>query len=177
MVDCRKTLLLFNWLEPLTEIMKQQGIPYITKGSKEALLQRVLYAPPPVLLEFVNAIADDVGTWSKLGLLGKKTGEQAGRVADWCWFMSTWVGLAKNGLERQVVQKEKEQGKIGQGLGERARLNCVIIVEERLYRESVSKAGTRTKEDEKELEQLEEDEYWLGMTRAKLVMDLIFVCE
>jgi len=52
-----------------------------------------------------------------------------------------------------------------------------MTVEERVYRESVSGAGTRRKEDEKELEQLEEDGYWLGMTRAKLVMDLIFVCE
>jgi len=52
-----------------------------------------------------------------------------------------------------------------------------VIVEERLYRDSVSRAGTRTKEDEKELEQLEEDGYWLGMTQAKLMMDLIFVCE
>jgi len=123
-MDCRKTLLLFNWLEPLTEIMKQEGLPYTTEGNKDALLQRVLYAPPPVLVEFVNAIADDVGTWSKLGMLGKKTGERAGRVADWCWFVSTWVGLAKNGLESQVVQRQKAQGKRGQGLRERGSELC-----------------------------------------------------
>jgi len=112
-MDGRKTLLLFNWLQPLTEITGQQGVPFSAEGIKAPLLQRVLYAPPPVLVELVNAIADDIGTWSKLGLLGKQIGERAGRVADWCWFASTLVGLAQNALERQVVRRRKDQGKVG----------------------------------------------------------------
>jgi len=39
-------------------------------------------------------------------------------------------------------------------------------------------SGARTtKEDEEEVGRLEEQEYWLGIVRAKLMMDLIFVCE
>lgn len=33
-----------------------------------------------------------------------------------------------------------------------------------------------TKLDEKELSRLQKQDYWLQITRAKLVMDLIFVC-
>lgn len=53
---------------------------------------------------------------------------------------------------------------------------CVVVVQGRLYRESMSGART-TKEDEEEVGRLEEQEYWLGIVRAKLMMDLIFVCE
>jgi len=31
--------------------------------------------------------------------------------------------------------------------------------------------------DEKELARLQKQDYWLQITRAKLLMDLIFVCE
>jgi hypothetical protein len=34
-----------------------------------------------------------------------------------------------------------------------------------------------TKLDEKELARLQKQDYWLRISRAKLVMDLIFVCE
>jgi hypothetical protein len=97
--------------------MAQQSVPFsaeetteTTKMSQQPFLHRLLYAPPPVLLEFVNAIADDVATWSKLGLLGKKIGERAGRMADWCWFLSTLVGLTQNAFERQVITSRQHEG-------------------------------------------------------------------
>lgn len=105
----RKTLLLFNWLSPLTAIMAQQSVPFSAEQSTEAtkkttrpFLHTVLYAPPPVLLELVHAAADDVYTFSLLGLIGKRTGERAARFSDWCWLLATLVGLVENGVERQI---------------------------------------------------------------------------
>ncbi|CAA7259531.1 unnamed protein product [Cyclocybe aegerita] len=150
----RKLLLLFNWLHPLSQILAQQ--------ASKPFLHTLLYAPPPVLLELANAIADDLATWSKLGLLGAKFGERAGRFADWCWFLATIVGLVENGVERGVVGGLQAE------------------VEGRLYTESMSGATAKSrpkasKIDEKELARLRKQDYWLQVTRAKLVMDLIFV--
>ncbi|TFK43359.1 hypothetical protein BDQ12DRAFT_674839 [Crucibulum laeve] len=165
----RKMLLLFNWLQPLTAIMAQQTVPFSAEQSTESskktqrpFLHTVLYAPPPVLLELVNALADDVATFSKLGLLGKKVGERAGRFSDWCWFFATLVGLVENGVERQVMSSLQAE------------------VEGRLYTESMSGATAKSKPsaskiDEKELSRLQKQDYWLQISRAKLVMDLIFV--
>jgi hypothetical protein len=55
-------------------------------------------------------------------------------------------------------------------------------VEGRLYNESMTGATAKskpksTKIDEKELARLQRQDYWLQVSRAKLVMDLIFVCE
>ncbi|KAJ7591244.1 hypothetical protein C8J56DRAFT_782415 [Mycena floridula] len=165
----RKTLLLFNWLSPLTAIMAQQAVPYSSEQSAEKLkkktkpfLHAVLYAPPPVLLELVNAFSDDLYTLSLLGFLGKRTGERAARFSDWCWLFATLVGLVENGVERQVI------------------LGLQHDVESRLYQESMSGATTNSKPavsklDEKELSRLQKQDYWLQITRAKLAMDLIFV--
>jgi len=54
-------------------------------------------------------------------------------------------------------------------------------VESRLYAESMSGATAKskpkaTKIDEKELTRLRNQDYWLQITRTKLLMDLIFVC-
>lgn len=73
-------------------------------------LHTVLYAPPPVLLELVHAAADDVFTFSKLGLIGKRTGERAGRFSDWCWLLATLVGLVENGVERQMIGNLQHEG-------------------------------------------------------------------
>ncbi|KAJ6516059.1 hypothetical protein C8R45DRAFT_958610 [Mycena sanguinolenta] len=165
----RKCLLLFNWLSPLTAIMAQQAVPYsseqTTKTSKKIVkpfLHTVLYAPPPVLLELVQAAADDVFTFSKLGLIGKRTGERAGRFSDWCWLLATLVGLVENGVERQMIGNLRHE------------------VESRLYAESMTAATSKSKsasskQDEKELSRLQKQDYWLQVTRAKLAMDLIFV--
>ncbi|KAJ7276228.1 hypothetical protein B0H12DRAFT_1084238 [Mycena haematopus] len=165
----RKCLLLFNWLSPLTAIMAQQAVPYSSeqtiKTSKKMVkpfLHTVLYAPPPVLLELVQAAADDVFTFSKLGLIGKRTGERAGRFSDWCWLLATLVGLVENGVERQMIGNLQHE------------------VESRLYSESMTAATSKSKPatsklDEKELARLQKQDYWLQLTRAKLAMDLIFV--
>ncbi|KAF8211299.1 hypothetical protein K438DRAFT_1807074 [Mycena galopus ATCC 62051] len=165
----RKCLLLFNWLSPLTAIMAQQAVPYSSeqtaKTSKKMMkpfLHTVLHAPPPVLLELVQAAADDVFTFSKLGLIGKRTGERAGRFSDWCWLLATLVGLVENGVERQIIGNLQHE------------------VESRLYSESMTAATSKSKpasskQDQKELSRLEKQDYWLQVTRAKLAMDLIFV--
>ncbi|KAI9067591.1 hypothetical protein FKP32DRAFT_1588417 [Trametes sanguinea] len=160
----RKCLILFNWLPPLTSILAQHtSDPYATnKGKQKPLLHTFLHAPPPVLLEFVNGLADDAATFSKLGLIGKRTGERAARLADWCWFASTLVNLVENSVERSVILDLQHQ------------------VESRLYAESM--AGTTAKSnptanklDEKELVRLQKQDYWIQITRLKLLMDLVFV--
>ncbi|KAK0453324.1 hypothetical protein EV421DRAFT_1887642 [Armillaria borealis] len=164
----RKLLLLFNWLSPLTAIMAQNStpVPFSASSSKvkpsRPLLHAILHAPPPVLLELVNAFADDMYALSLIGLLGKRTGERAGKFADWCWLLSTLVGLVENGVERQMIGGLQSE------------------VESRLYKESMSGATAKSKPkiskiDEKELERLQKQDYWLQITRAKLAMDLIFV--
>ena len=50
-----------------------------------------------------------------------------------------------------------------------------------MYAESMGGATTRStpkasKIDERELTRLRKQDYWLQITRAKLVMDLVFVC-
>ncbi|KAI0334742.1 hypothetical protein GY45DRAFT_1241871 [Cubamyces sp. BRFM 1775] len=161
----RKCLILFNWLPPLTSILAQHSSdPYATNKSKQKpLLHTFLHAPPPVLLEFVNGLADDAATFSRLGLLGKRTGERAGRLADYCWFASTLVNLVENSVERSVILDLQHQ------------------VESRLYAESMTGGATSksnptaSKLDEKELVRLQRQDYWIQVTRLKLLMDLIFV--
>jgi hypothetical protein len=111
--------LLFNWLQPLTQITAQQSVPFSTDVSNQKakkvnapFLHTLLHAPPPVLLELVNAIADDLSTWSKLGLFGKRFGDRVGRLADWCWFLSTIVCLVENGVERQINGNMQSQGRV-----------------------------------------------------------------
>lgn len=184
----RKCLLLFEWLSPLNSILAQHtashtsasaligttastrrvsssGAPSSSIPKKRVasklLLHSFLHAPPPVLLDLVHAASDDVATVSKLGLIGVKTGMRAARFADWCWFISTLVNLVENAVERNMILAQQNQ------------------VESRQYDESM--AGTTAKSiptrkfEEKELSRLQEKDYWLQVTRTKLLLDLIFV--
>jgi hypothetical protein len=111
---------MFNWLTPLTSILAEHHASPVYKagGSKAApsprkpLLHTFLHAPPPVLLELVQAVADDVSTCSKLGLFGRRTGERAGRFADWCWFASTLVDLVENSVELGMISNSKRTGEL-----------------------------------------------------------------
>ena len=101
----------------MTEIRAQQTVPFsseqsaeVAKKTQKPFLHTVLYAPPPVLLELVNAVADDVATFSLLGLLGKKLGNRAARFSDWCWLFSTLAGLVENGFERQLITSRTAEG-------------------------------------------------------------------
>jgi len=116
-IQHRKLLLLFNWLHPLSQILAQQSVPFSAEITtekaakiKKPFLQTLLYAPPPVLLELTNAIADDIATWSRLGLLGKRIGSTAEKFSDWCWFLATLVGLVENGVERQMIGGLQAEG-------------------------------------------------------------------
>ncbi|TCD71321.1 hypothetical protein EIP91_011092 [Steccherinum ochraceum] len=162
----RKCLILFNWLPPLNSILAQHSSdPFTSKpGSSKPkpLLHTFLHTSPPVLLELVNGISDDIATFSKLGLINKKLGERAGDFADWCWFVGTLVNLVENSVERSVILAQQHQ------------------VESRLYNESM--AGTTSKSnptndklDRKDLTRLQRQDYWIQISRWKLIMDLIFV--
>lgn len=141
-----------------------------------------LNAPPPVLLELVNAISDDLYTLSLLGILGKKFGDRAARFSDWCWFFATLIGLVENGVERQMNGNLQREGMSQFYSGIHLSLIAFFYVAaSRLYKESMSGATakskpTSTKVDEKEISRLQKQDYWLQITRAKLAMDLIFVC-
>ncbi|KAG1892642.1 hypothetical protein F4604DRAFT_1875947 [Suillus subluteus] len=159
----RKMLIMFNWLAPLSQVLAQQSVPFSSFGSSltahsftatsassskysqlsggpflsHPVLRALLSAPPPVLLELVNGLSDDIYSLSRLGLIGPKLGGRAARFAD--WFQS------------------------------------------RAYKESLSGATSKSqpkasKIDERELTRLQKRSYWLQASRAKLAMDLIFVC-
>ncbi|KAH9062090.1 hypothetical protein EDB87DRAFT_1559985 [Lactarius vividus] len=166
----RKCLIMFNWLTPLTSILAEHSaLPgYGAEGTKASLsprkplLHTFLHASPPILLELVQSVADDVYTWSRLGFLGKRTGERAGRFADCCWFASTLVDLVENNVEHSMI------------------INSQRAVESRLYTESMAGATAKsaprnTKIDDRELKLLRRQAYWLQVQRTKLIMDLIFV--
>ncbi|THH33795.1 hypothetical protein EUX98_g403 [Antrodiella citrinella] len=162
----RKCLILFNWLPPLNSILAQHSSdPFTTKpGSSKSkpLLHTFLHTSPPVLLELVNGVSDDVATFSKLGLIHKRVGQRAGEFADWCWFVGTLVNLVENSVERSVILAQQHQ------------------VESRLYSESMNGTTaksnpTNNKLDNKDLTRLRRQDYWIQISRWKLIMDLIFV--
>jgi len=132
----RKMLIMFNWLTPLSQVVAQQSVPYSSFGSSlsphsftaapassskpsqswtgpflsHPFLRALLSAPPPVLLELVNGLSDDIYALSRLGLIGPKLGERAARFSDWCWFFGTLVGLVENGVEMAVIEGLQRQG-------------------------------------------------------------------
>lgn len=179
--------MLFNWLSPLSTITAQQAVPFSLENSSKAsktnsrpFLHALLHTPPPVLLEFIHGLADDAATYSRLGLFSKRFGQRAERFSDWCWLLATLVGLVENGVERQMIVRLQTDGMC-------RHVQCFsvaeyVAVQNRLYKESM--AGTTAKSnpratrlDEMELKRLQRQDYWLSITRAKLLMDLIFVCE
>jgi len=133
------------------------------KQKTRPFIHALMHTPPPVLLELVNAIADDLYTCSRIGLVGLRTGDKAAKFADWCWLFSTIVNLVENAMERGVMRDLQHQ------------------VEGRLYSESMTSGATTksnpsaNKIDETELERLRKQDYWLVVTRNKLLLDLIFV--
>lgn len=184
----RKMLIMFNWLAPLSQVLAQQSVPFSSSGSSltphsftatsassskysqlsggpflsHPVLRALLSAPPPILLELVNGLSDDIYSLSRLGIIGSKLGERAARFADWCWLFTTLVGLVENGVELGVIEGLQRE------------------VQSRAYKESLSGATSKSqpkasKIDERELTRLQKKNYWLQASRAKLVMDLIFV--
>lgn len=122
----RKCLILFNWLAPLNTILadNSDSSDSLTPTSssfgssskskkpiRRHLLHTFLHTSPPVLLELVNGVSDDIATFSKLGLIGRKTGDRAGKFADWCWFVGTLVNLVENSVERGVILDLQHHGK------------------------------------------------------------------
>jgi len=81
-------------------------------------------------------------------------------MADWTWFAGTLVALVELSMERSLVR------------------NLTVQVQSRLYTEniefqSINVEGAET--DERELEKLRVQLYWIRVSRMKLLMDLVFV--
>ncbi|KAL5530626.1 hypothetical protein ACEPAF_6884 [Sanghuangporus sanghuang] len=164
----RKALIMFNWLTPLTSILSAQYDEFDfsekskSKDGSKPLLQAFLRAPPPALLSFVNGLSDDIYAFYRLGLIGKKTGERAGRFSNWCWFLGTLIALIELNFERSITKSK------------------IQAVESRLYKDSMTGATEKSKSiaskaDEKELEKLHRQDFWLSIQRTKLLLDLLFV--
>ncbi|KAI0092762.1 hypothetical protein BDY19DRAFT_926011 [Irpex rosettiformis] len=164
----RKLLILFNWLSPLDEILAQHAENQSLSASRSSkqkakpFLHTFLHASPPTLLELANGLSDDVYTMSRIGLIGKRTGERVAYWADCCWFLSTLVNLVENGVERNMIVEQQKH------------------VESRLYDDSMLKATAKSNPkanmlDAKELARLQRQDHWIVMSRWKLIMDLIFV--
>jgi hypothetical protein len=134
-----------------------------------------------VLLELVQSIADDVSTASKLGLLGGKVGQRAGRYADWCLFVSSLVNLVENAVERNITLSLQHEGPFSLSFEMLRDTKPILVVESRLYDESTvgatGKSLPHRRHDERELQRLQVKDYWMKITRTKLLMDLIFVCK
>jgi hypothetical protein len=127
---------MFNWLNPLSQVLAQQSVPFSSSGSSltphsltptpalsskysqsyagpflsHPFLRALLAAPPPILLELVNGLSDDMYTLSRLGLIGPKLGERASRFANWCWLLGTLVGLVENGVEVSIIEGLQREG-------------------------------------------------------------------
>ncbi|KAG9317190.1 hypothetical protein JVU11DRAFT_1383 [Chiua virens] len=155
-------LILFNWLTPLTDVPRKPLPSFTGDILSHPFLQALLSAPPPVLLDLVTGLSDDLYTLSRLGLVGPKTGARAARFVDWCWLFGTLVGLVENGVEMSIVEGLQRE------------------VESRAYKESMDGATSKSrpksaKVDERELARLRRKSYWLQLSRVKLIMDFIFV--
>ncbi|KAH7344449.1 hypothetical protein B0J17DRAFT_635464 [Rhizoctonia solani] len=169
----RKCLILFNWLGPLLQILHPASVPFsesdplASRGSQKSrpLLHRFLHASPPVLLELFNSLADDIFTFSRLGLVGKKVGGRAEKIANWLWLLSTLAGLVEVGADRSLVK------------------NMIAEHESRVYNDQMGvnpkhvhdSTLAALEQDEDDLETLKSRYKWLQVSRMKLLCDLLFV--
>lgn len=99
-------MILFNWLGPLSTISAPESLP-LSKGPRgpqqQPLLRKFLHSPPPVLLDLICGLSDDLATFYKLGLVPRRIGQRAEKLADWCWFSGTLVDLVEVGVELSVI--------------------------------------------------------------------------
>ncbi|KAG8787351.1 hypothetical protein FRC15_009457 [Serendipita sp. 397] len=161
----RKCMIMFNWLNPLATVSAPESLSTSGEGKgktrPQPLLRKILHSPPPVLLDLLCGISDDLATFYKLGLVPRRIGVRAESLADWCWFAGTLVDLVEVGVELSIIG------------------GAITEIESRLYSETMTipslgtTAGQAT--DEKELVRLRRQQYWSKVQRLKLLMDLIFV--
>ncbi|PVG04153.1 hypothetical protein CPB86DRAFT_778404 [Serendipita vermifera] len=162
----RKCMILFNWLGPLSNISTPESLPATSskgpaKSHPQPFLRKMLHSPPPVLLDLLCGLSDDLATFYKLGLVPRRIGQRAESLADWCWFAGTLVDLVEVGVELSVIG------------------SAITDIQGRLYTESMSNPAATTTTgqatDEEELVKLRRQQYWCRVQRMKLLMDLIFV--
>jgi hypothetical protein len=176
-------MIMFNWLSPLSTISAPESLPSSKAGKpqQQPLLRKFLHSPPPVLLDLICGLSDDLATFYKLGLVPRRIGQRAEKLADWCWFSGTLVDLVEVGVELSVIggaiSESEHRLFLGAVLGDLR----PHPVEGRLYKESMSIPGATTTTgqatDEIELTKLRRQQYWSRVQRLKLLMDLIFVCK
>lgn len=56
-----------------------------------------------MLLDLLNGAADDIATFSRLGVVSRRVGARAAKIADWCWFAATLVKLVELQVERGIL--------------------------------------------------------------------------
>jgi hypothetical protein len=101
-------MIMFNWLGPLSTISTPESLPAnsskgSTKSHPQPFLRKMLHSPPPVLLDLLCGLSDDLATFYKLGLVPRRIGQRAESLADWCWFAGTLVDLVEVGVELNVI--------------------------------------------------------------------------
>jgi hypothetical protein len=97
-------MIMFNWLAPLSNISAPESLPATSKKTQQQpFLRKLLHAPPPVLLDLLCGLSDDLATFYKLGLVPRRIGQRAEKLADWCWFAGTLVDLVEVGVELSVI--------------------------------------------------------------------------
>lgn len=107
---------MFNWLAPLSTISAPESLPSFKapgKPQQQPLLRKFLHSPPPVLLDLLCGLSDDLATFYKLGLVPRRIGQRAEKLADWCWFSGTLVDLVEVGVELSVIGGAISQGERG----------------------------------------------------------------
>lgn len=143
-------------------------------------MRKLLHSPPPVLLDLLCGVSDDLATFYKLGLVPSRIGQRAEKLADWCWFSGTLIDLVEVGVERSVVGGAIRESEFAYTVPLSYNVKHTLV-ESRLYKESMTIPGVTTTSgqatDEEELVKLRRQHYWLQISRMKLIMDLIFVCK
>lgn len=139
-------------------------------------------------LDLFNGIADDIFTCSRLGLVGPGIGTRADRIANWLWFLSTLAGLVEvetestmvrslmNDLSERIYDVELDPTKLGRvKKGQRPEIGDTGLIPTGKPNNVDLSVGAE--EAGEGLEQLQQQSKTLRITRWKLLMDLIFVCE
>lgn len=137
-------------------------------------------------MELFNSFSDDIYTFSRLGLVGKKVGSRAEKISNWLWLLSTLAGLVEVGADRSLVKNMIAERKSPWCM-QRGPVTDVLSIsdESRVYNDQMElnpkhvhdSTLAALEQDEDDLETLKSRYKWLQISRMKLLCDLVFVCE
>lgn len=135
--------------------------------------------------DLFNALADDTYTFHRLGFFPPSVGNKADRVANWLWFLGTLAGLVEvetdlaavqalqKDLDNRIYDVELDPRTVGRGPGKKS--DAAGLVPHGQPNNVDLSVGVD--EAEEGLKKLKKQSSTLRITRWKLYMDLIFVCE